>query len=61
MSEALLLREAYNEQMWERRANGIDTESFEVWFARREQHKAFFEAWNSQEANGESIAEALGA
>ena len=53
MTEALLLREAYNEQMWERRANGIDTESFEVWFARREQHKAFFEAWNSQREEGE--------
>ena len=53
-------KEQYAEEMWERKANGIDTESFDVWFARKQQHKAFFEAWNSQESDNESIAEAWG-
>ena len=50
-----LLKEQYAEEMWERRANGIETESFDKWKARRE----FFQNWAEANADPESIAEAL--
>ena len=49
-----LLKEQYAEEMWERRANGIETESFDKWKARRE----FFQNWANAKANAEDIAEA---
>ena len=55
MNELQLLKEQYAEEMWERRANGIETESFDKWKARRE----FFQNWANAKANAEDIAEAL--
>jgi len=55
MTNIELLKEQYAEEMWERRANGIETESFEKWKARRE----FFQNWAKANANAEDKAEAL--
>ena len=54
MNSIELLKEQYAEEMWERKANGIETESFEKWKARRE----FFQNWAKANANAEDIAEA---
>ena len=32
----MFTKEAYAEEMWERKANGFATESFESWKARKE-------------------------
>ena len=58
MNELQLLKEAYAEQMWERRANGIETESFEDWDIKRKARLSFFENWKNAESDPESIAEA---
>jgi len=55
MNELELLKEQFAEEMWERKANGIETESFEKWKARRE----FFQNWANANSDPESIAEAL--
>jgi len=54
MTNIELLKEQYAEEMWERRANGIETESFDKWKARRE----FFQNWANANADAEDIAEA---
>jgi len=59
MNELQLLKEAYAEQMWERRANGIETESFEDWDLKRKARLSFFENWKNASSDAESIAEAL--
>lgn len=51
-------REAYNEQMWESRANGIPTISFDEWKKRNEARRQFFENWKSLVEHPENIAEA---
>jgi len=58
MNELQLLKEAYAEQMWERRANGIETESFEDWDLKRKARLSFFENWKNASCDAESIAEA---
>jgi hypothetical protein len=58
MNELQLLKEAYAEQMWERRANGIETESFEDWDLKRKARLSFFENWKNASSDAESIAEA---
>lgn len=58
MNELQLLKEAYAEQMWERRANGIETESFEDWDLKRKARLSFFENWKNASSDSESIAEA---
>jgi hypothetical protein len=57
-TDPLLEREAYNEQMWEQRANGIPTVSFEEWKRRNEARRQFFANWNSAKADAEARAEA---
>jgi len=58
MNELQLLKEAYAEQTWERRANGIETESFEDWDLKRKARLSFFENWKNASSDAESIAEA---
>jgi len=53
-----LEREAWAEQQFEARANGIPTVSFEEWKRRNEARRQFFENWNSVKADAESRAEA---
>lgn len=57
-TDPLLEREAYNEQMWEQRANGIPTVSFEEWKRRNAARAEFFKNWNSVKADAEARAEA---
>jgi hypothetical protein len=57
-TDPLLEKEAYNEQMWEQRANGIPTVSFEEWKRRNEARRQFFANWNSAKADAEARAEA---
>ncbi len=48
MSNTELLKEQYAEEMFERRANGFETESFESWKARKEATLDYFQnVWNS--------------
>jgi|TARA_R110000764_G_scaffold221492_3_gene309928 hypothetical protein len=59
MNKELLEREAYNEQMFEQRANGIATITFEQWQARNKARDEFFKNWNAvREESAEMIAEA---
>jgi len=58
MNELELLKEQYAEQMWERRANGIETESFEDWDLKRKARLSFFENWKNLVEHPENIAEA---
>jgi len=51
-------REAYNEQMWEQRANGIPTITFEEWKARNKARAEFFSEWKNLVDHPENIAEA---
>ena len=55
MNDIELLKERYAEEMWERKANGIETQSFESWKKRIE----FFQNWAEAKANAEDKAEAL--
>jgi hypothetical protein len=59
MNELQLLKEQWSEQMWEQRANGIETESFEDWNLKRKARLSFFENWAKANSDPESIAEAL--
>jgi len=48
MKEIKFTKEAYAEEMWERKANGFETESFESWKARKEATLDYFnEVWRS--------------
>ncbi len=59
MNELQLLKEQWSEQMWEQRANGIETESFEDWNLKRKARLSFFENWSKANADAEDKAEAL--
>jgi len=59
MNELQLLKEQWSEQMWEQRANGIETESFEDWNLKRKARLSFFENWAKANADAEDRAEAL--
>ena len=59
MNNLELLKEQYAEQMFEQRANGIPTISFEEWDMRRKARLEFFRNWNNATADSESIAEAM--
>ena len=59
MNELQLLKEQYAEEMWERKANGIETESFDDWNLKRKARLSFFENWAKANADAEDIAEAL--
>lgn len=61
MTNTELLKEQYAEEMFERRANGIETVSFDDWNRSRIARLKFFEEWKNAKADGESIAEAWGA
>ena len=52
-----LLQEQYSEEMFERRANGIETESFEDWDLKRRARQSFFENWKNATPDAEDIAE----
>ena len=58
MTNIELLKEQYAEEMFERRANGIETESFEDWDLKRRARQSFFENWKNASSDAESIAEA---
>ena len=58
MTELELLKEAWAEQMFEARANGIDTESFEDWNHKRMARMEFFNEWKNATPHAEDIAEA---
>ena len=53
-----LEREAWAEQQFEARANGIPTVSFEEWKRIKAARKTFFENWKKASADAESRAEA---
>ncbi len=55
MTNTELLKEQYAEEMFERRANGIDTVSFEQWKKRRE----FIENFMNSTPDPEEIADAI--
>ena len=59
MNELQLLKEQWSEQMWEQRANGIETESFEDWNHKRMARMEVFNEWKNASSDAESIAEAL--
>ena len=56
-AEKMILREQYDEEMFERRANGIETESFEDWDLKRKARQSFFENWKNATPHAEDIAE----
>lgn len=58
MNELEILREQWSEQMWEQRANGIPTVSFEEWKARNKARAEFFSEWKRLVDHPENIAEA---
>ena len=58
MNELELLKEAWAEQMFEARANGIETDSFEDWNHKRMARMEFFNEWKNASSDAESIAEA---
>ena len=58
MTELELLKEQWSEQMFEARANGIETEPFEDWDLKRRARQSFFENWAKANADAEDIAEA---
>jgi len=58
MNELQLLKEQWSEQMWEQRANGIETESFEDWNHKRMARMEFFNERKNASSDAESIAEA---
>jgi hypothetical protein len=60
MTNTELLKEQYAEEMFERRANGIETVSFDDWNRIRIARLKFFEEWKNAKADNESIAEAWG-
>lgn len=60
MSNTELLKEQYAEEMFERRANGIETVSFDDWNRSRIARLKFFEEWKNAKPDNEAIAEAWG-
>ena len=48
MNELELLKEQWSEQMFEQRANGIQTESFEDWNHKRMARMEFFESFQAE-------------
>ena len=48
MNELELLKEAWAEQMFEARANGIQTESFDDWNHKRMARMEFFESFEAE-------------
>jgi hypothetical protein len=48
MNELELLKEAWAEQMFEARANGIETDSFEDWNHKRMARMEFFESFEAE-------------
>lgn len=50
MTELELLKEQWAEQMFEARANGIETESFDDWNHKRMIHMEFFESFEAERA-----------
>ena len=48
MNELELLKEAWAEQMFEARANGIQTESFDNWNHKRMARMEFFESFEAE-------------
>ena len=56
MTELELLKEAHAEQMWECRANGIETESFEDWNHKRMARMEFFESFEAERKAAKKIA-----
>ena len=54
-----LEKEAWAEQQFEARANGIPTVSFEEWKRIQAARKTFFENWEKASADAEARAEAL--
>lgn len=59
MNNLELLKEQYAEQMFEQRANGIPTTSFEEWYKKREARRKFFEEWKNATPHAEDIAEGM--
>ena len=55
MTELELLKEAWAEQMFEQRANGIDTESFEDWNHKRMARMEFFESFEAERKAAKKI------
>jgi hypothetical protein len=55
MNKIDILKEQFNEEMFERRANGIDTVSFEQYKKRRE----FIENFMNSTPDPESMADAV--
>ena len=55
MTELELLREQWSEQMFEQRANGIDTESFEDWNHKRMARMEFFESFEAERKAAKKI------
>jgi hypothetical protein len=58
MNKEQLLKEQFNEEMFERRANGIDTETFANWKRQKVAMREFFNNWAAAQPDPESIAEA---
>jgi len=56
MNELELLKEAWAEQMFEQRANGIPTESFEDWNHKRMARMEFFESFEAEREAAKKIA-----
>lgn len=52
MSENEMLKEQFNEEMFERRANGIPTESFSVWKKKKEKLRAMFDYLSAENERG---------
>lgn len=57
-NETEFLKEQFAEEMFERKANGFATESFEDWNHKRMARMEFFNEWKNAESDPESIAEA---
>jgi len=55
MTELELLKEAWAEQMFEARANGIGTESFEDWNHKRMARMEFFESFEAERKAAKKI------
>jgi len=56
MTKLELLKEQWSEQMFEQRANGIDTESFEDWNHKRMARMEFFKSFEAERKAAKKIA-----
>lgn len=59
MNELELLREQWSEQMFEQRANGIETESFEDWNHKRMARMEFFDTVKSEREKAKKDADRM--